>query len=212
MPGVRTDLPGVDWYIVRGDKWDLDGYFRAKGDPNKLIVHWLSEMDLIEPWWSNYYKRVEKMRSYGIKNIVYIDYSTWEEWPLPLRIYNIYRGAVTANSLIADGFKIVMHPNMTAHPHLYDVYLGHFPQGNDYTFPLLLDAHSGGQVKFTRTIFKTIAVEIKRRWPNAEIWLWSKSKHNPQWWASSIGSCVWVKTRSYMQSVVIKERQRRRDK
>lgn len=216
MPGVRTDLENVDYYLVRSDKYDLEGYQRAGGHPDMAIAHWLMETEKVEPLWDDnaFRRHVTRLKDMGINKVIAPDISTWLELPIAVQFYNIYRSAVINVSLGELGFRIV--PNMKCHslPNHLDVYMGSWPKESaSYRGPILVDAHTLRGEELNDRIWRFGATEyVAKHWPNSLIWVWSHTKRYAKWWAQNIGQCDWVPARSYMQGVVESARKRTRRK
>jgi len=213
MPGVRTDLPGVDYYIVRCDRWDMDGYIRSKGDPARCIGHFRQESDDLEPMWGakGLKRRVDLMKDRGVSRAVCMDFSTFLEWPVAIRIWNIYRAAVVNNSMMDLGIQMLAAPPcLSCLPEHHDLHLGMLPDTLDG--PVLLDVGTLRNLEINDRLWRASAEYLRKKWPTlceqGQIWLWGASPLYARWWSTNIGPCQWVKSRAYMQSRVVRHRER----
>ena len=114
IPGMRADLPDVDFYLICWHTGDLNRYLQAGGDSKKIIVHFLMfDEGAIDPLWGTdtFLKRVEKMESFGIENVISPDFSSWSDMAIATQINNIYKSAVVTHDLQQCGFNII--PNIT---------------------------------------------------------------------------------------------------
>lgn len=209
MPGIKaTGL--ADWYLVRGDKWDFDGYVRGGGDISRCIFQWMSDDDKLETMWGNPRKRVDWVLEKGITRILSMDFSTWSQLPVVMQLYNVYRSAIVNRDFARAGLQIIpcMKVGLQDQIHAFN---GFWPDEID-DCPIAINAHHMKDHPLTWKMFGYLSDYIAMRWPNRVIWMWTKSQKPVLWWRERIGPCVWVPTRCYFQAKVVNERLKLREK
>jgi len=207
MPGIRTDY-NLN-YLVRCDGWDVKRYFEAGGDPKKCIVHFLCEDNLIEPLWKGhlFLKKVAWLQERGISKVVSPDFSAWKFQPLIYQLYQVYRSAVVSSDFIKAGFSLIPNVGILALDGWLEIWSGWWP--DSFPGPILIDAHHQKGIEWGRTQFWKGARWLVSRWPKTPIWLWARTDKVAKEWATKVGPCTWVPTRSYMQDQVVKARKQR---
>jgi hypothetical protein len=189
VPGMRVS-PSVDWHFLLMHSGDIRRFVAAGGSMERAVVHHLTyDAGIIDPLWGkeSFHKRVAKMKSLGVENVVAPDFSSWADFPLVVQLHNYYKSAVVSRDLATAGFRVLPHVAWSA-PQINRVAVGLWTPGLHY---LVDGTHfASGQLDTNRRLFEDGAAHYHDILRPAHTYLWANSPGLVAWWHATFPSSL----------------------
>lgn len=204
LPGMKASGT-ADWYFITMHTGDIKRYAAAGGDMQRAVIHHLTyDSGVINPLWGShsFKKRVERMKSLGIKNVVAPDFSSWADFPVAVQLHNYYRSLVVACDFVLAGFKVLPLVCWSA-PQIAHISIKAWPTNAS---TICVDATHLNTVtsSFNQELFWHGARELKQSLEYGSLYLWANSENVVRRWQREIGSAGWIPSRAFMLNKLCK--------